>query len=68
MPAEPVTKRTVQLRRNNEALGIPTTGAAGSSGTDCFEDVMGERIEDLKFIATLAFVVLCGSGLGAVLR
>ena len=29
---------------------------------------MSERIEDLKFVATLAFVVLCGSGLGAVLR
>jgi predicted histidine transporter YuiF (NhaC family) len=29
---------------------------------------MSERIEDLKFIATLAFVVLCGSGFGAVLR
>ena len=29
---------------------------------------MSERIEDLKFIATLAFVVLCGSGLSVVLR
>lgn len=29
---------------------------------------MAVRIEDLKFIATLAFVVLCGSGLGAILH
>ncbi|MDR7037624.1 hypothetical protein J2X36_002371 [Methylobacterium sp. BE186] len=29
---------------------------------------MSERIEDLKFIMTLAVVVLCGSGLGALLR
>ncbi|GJE31099.1 hypothetical protein LDDCCGHA_1272 [Methylobacterium oxalidis] len=28
---------------------------------------MSERIEDFKFIMTLAFVVLCGSGLSALL-
>ncbi len=28
---------------------------------------MSETFEDLKFIATLALVVLCGSGLGALL-
>ena len=29
---------------------------------------MSEKIEDLKFLFTIAFVVFCGSGIDALLR